>query len=80
MIKGTRVPVEVIPGALAGGMEISEVCREYELEPEDVLACLEYAREAIAGEEIQVLTAGIGDTIFRRRRFSDINSRCLRTP
>ena len=55
MIAGTRVPVEVILGALAGGMAIDEVCAEYDIDREDVLAMLEYARESVAGEEVRSL-------------------------
>jgi len=43
IIKGTRVPVEIILGSLAGGMEIKEVAEEYGLKREDVLAAIEYA-------------------------------------
>ncbi len=43
IVKGTRVPVEIILGSLAGGMEIDEITKEYELEREDVLAILAYA-------------------------------------
>jgi len=53
VIKGTRVPVEIILGSLAGGMEINEVVEEYGLEREDVLAALEYAAKIVAGEEIR---------------------------
>jgi uncharacterized protein (DUF433 family) len=52
MIKGTRVPIEVILGSLAGGMEIDEITTEYDLEREDVLAALAYAARIIVGEEI----------------------------
>jgi uncharacterized protein (DUF433 family) len=37
VIKGTRVPVDIILGSLAGGMETQEVANEYGLEREDVL-------------------------------------------
>ena len=40
IIKGTRVPVEIVLGSLAGGMEIDEVMKEYDLEREDILAAL----------------------------------------
>ena len=43
VIQGTRVPVALLVGKLAGGMSIAEVSREYEVEPEDVLAALSYA-------------------------------------
>jgi uncharacterized protein (DUF433 family) len=54
IIKGTRVPVEIILGSLAGGMEIDEITKEYDLDREDVLAALAYATRMIAGEEIGV--------------------------
>lgn len=43
IIKGTRVPVEVILGSLAGGMEIREIIKDYEITKEDVQAAIEYA-------------------------------------
>jgi uncharacterized protein (DUF433 family) len=52
IIKGTRVPLEIILGSLAGGMEIEEIVKEYDLQKEDVLAALAYAAQVIAGEEI----------------------------
>jgi uncharacterized protein (DUF433 family) len=36
IIKGTRVPVEVILGSLAGGMEIQQIATEYGIKKEDV--------------------------------------------
>lgn len=43
IIKGTRVPVEVILGSLAGGREIREIIKDYEITKEDVQAAIEYA-------------------------------------
>ncbi len=54
IIKGTRVPLEIILGSLADGMDIVEIVREYDLQKEDVLAALAYAARLIAGEEITV--------------------------
>jgi uncharacterized protein (DUF433 family) len=54
IIKGTRVPLEIILGSLAGGMAIEEIIKEYDLQKEDVLAALAYATRVIAGEEISV--------------------------
>ncbi len=54
IIKGTRVPVEIVLGSLAGGMNVNEITKEYDLEREDVLAALAYATRMIAGEEIGV--------------------------
>lgn len=52
IIKGTRVPVELILNFLAAGMEMEEIVKEYDLETEDVLAALAYAARIVAGEEI----------------------------
>lgn len=57
VIRGSRVPVEVVIGSLAGGMTKDAVSEEYDLDGEDVAAALEYARAAIAGEEIRPLSA-----------------------
>jgi Protein of unknown function (DUF433). len=46
------VPVDVILGSLAGGIEIMEIAVEYDLEREDVLAALGYAAKIVAEEEI----------------------------
>ncbi len=54
IIKGTRVPVEVILGSLAGGMEIQKIAEEYGIEREDVQAAIEYAARIVATEEISV--------------------------
>jgi uncharacterized protein (DUF433 family) len=52
VIKGTRVPVEVIIGGLAGGMTIEEVCNEYRIKEEDVRAALTYAAETLSEEHL----------------------------
>lgn len=53
VIKGTRVPVDVILGSLAGGMNVEEVAKEYGISKEDVLAAIEYAAKIVAKEEIK---------------------------
>ncbi len=55
VIGGTRVPVQVIVGALAGGMTIEEVCMEYRVSSEDVRAALAYATEMLAEEKVHAL-------------------------
>jgi len=42
VITGTRVPVDLILGKLAGGMTYEEVMAEYEITREDILAVLDY--------------------------------------
>ncbi len=54
IIKGTRVPVEVILGSLAGGMGVEEIADEYGIKKEDVKASVEYAMRIVANEEIGV--------------------------
>jgi len=48
VIQGTRVPVEVVLGKLAGGMTTETVAEEYGLTREDVLAALAYAAQTVA--------------------------------
>jgi len=55
VIKGTRVPVELVVGKLAGGMTFEEVMREYDLTKKDILAALDYAAKVLAQEEIRVV-------------------------
>lgn len=55
VIEGTRVPVELVLGKLAGGMTVETVMDEYALTREDVLAALAYAAERIASEEIRAI-------------------------
>jgi uncharacterized protein (DUF433 family) len=55
IIKGTRAPVDIILGALAGGMELKEVASEYEVKREDILAAVEYATKVVAKEEIIIV-------------------------
>lgn len=45
-IKGTRIPVGLILGYLAAGRTTEDVLREFpDLTPEQVSACLNYARD-----------------------------------
>lgn len=55
VITGTRVPVELILGKLAGGLTYEEVMREYEITREDILAVLDYAAKTLSGEEIRAV-------------------------
>ena len=55
VVKGTRVPVDLILGKLAGGMTYEEVMAEYDLTREDILATLHYASKHLANEEIKAI-------------------------
>ncbi|MBI5216984.1 MAG: DUF433 domain-containing protein [Ignavibacteriae bacterium] len=50
VITGTRVPVDLIVGKLAGGMTYNEVMTEYEISLEDILAVLDYAAKVLSEE------------------------------
>ena len=58
LIRGTRVPVELIVRMLAQGISETEILHEYpRLQPEDVRAALAYAAQALAQEEIFLLVS-----------------------
>ena len=52
VIKGTRVTVDEVLGALAGGMTNEEIEREYNLKRADILAALRYATKIVAEERV----------------------------
>jgi len=52
VVRGTRVPVDIIVGSLAGGMTFSDVQREYGITLDDIHACLAYAADALAEERL----------------------------
>lgn len=53
IVKGTRVPISLVVGQLAGGETMERVMEEYGLAREDVLAALSYAAKMVADEEIR---------------------------
>ena len=55
VIKGTRVPVDLVIGKLAGGMTYEEVMAEYDLNKQDILAALDYAAKHLSDEEIRAV-------------------------
>ncbi|MBI4176251.1 MAG: DUF433 domain-containing protein [Candidatus Aenigmarchaeota archaeon] len=55
VIKGTRIPVEVILGSLIGGMGYEEIEKEYGVKKEDIVAAIEYAARFVMGEEVRQL-------------------------
>ena len=52
VVKGTRVPIDLILGKLAGGMTYEEVMSEYDIKKEDILAVLDYAAKHLSGEGV----------------------------
>ena len=55
VIRGTRVPVQVIVGSLAGGSSVAEVCEGYNVTEDDVRAALAYAAEVLSQERLHAL-------------------------
>jgi uncharacterized protein (DUF433 family) len=53
VIRGTRVPVALVVGKLAGGMSFEEIIAEYDLTEADIRAALGYAAQMLATEEIR---------------------------
>lgn len=51
-IRGTRIPVSLVLGQLAGGATYGELEREYGLTLEQVQAALGYAAQLVASETI----------------------------
>ncbi len=59
VIQGTRVPVELVLGKLAGGMTTEAVMQEYELTREDLLAVLSYASRLVAQEQVRAVPSPV---------------------
>jgi len=57
IVRGTRMPVALIVGSLAGGMSFDEVEREYDLSRNDILAALQFAVELVDQEQFYPLPA-----------------------
>ncbi len=55
VIKGTRVTVDEVLGALASGMNFQEVEKEYGIKKEGILAVLKYATEIVSEELVGTL-------------------------
>jgi uncharacterized protein (DUF433 family) len=55
VVRGTRMPVALIVGSLAGGMGFDEVEREYGLTRDQIRAALKFAGELVEHEEFHPL-------------------------
>lgn len=53
VIKGTRITVEEVLGALAGGMDFDEIRKEYGLTKGQILAALKYVAGWVKGEAVR---------------------------
>jgi uncharacterized protein (DUF433 family) len=52
IISGTRITVDEVLGALAGGMTHEEIGEEYGIDNEGILAALKYASDVISEENV----------------------------
>jgi uncharacterized protein (DUF433 family) len=57
VIRGTRLPVTVVVGSLAGGMTFEEVQREYDLTSDDIRAALKFVADLAEQESFHPLPA-----------------------
>jgi uncharacterized protein (DUF433 family) len=57
-VAGTRIPVQNVLELVREGISFAEIIRSYypDLEPEDVRACVQYAIDVVAAEDIHVAT------------------------
>jgi uncharacterized protein (DUF433 family) len=62
VVRGTRVPVAIVVGSLAGGMTYKEVAEEYGVTHQDILACLNYAARSVSEERVFPLEREVSAT------------------
>jgi len=55
VIRGTRVPVAIVVGSLAGGMSFEEIESEYALTRQDIQAALAFAGDLVNEESFHPL-------------------------
>lgn len=57
-VAGTRIPVQTVLELVREGLTFEEIIQDYypDLETEDIQACLQYAIEVIAAEDIHIAT------------------------
>ncbi len=57
-VAGTRIPVQSVLELVREGLSFAEIIRDYhpDIESEDIRACLQYAIDVLAAEDIHVAT------------------------
>jgi uncharacterized protein (DUF433 family) len=57
-VGGTRIPVHSVLELVREGLSFAEIIQDYypDLEPEDVRACIQYAIDVVAAEDIRIST------------------------
>jgi uncharacterized protein (DUF433 family) len=58
-VAGTRIPVQSVLELVREGLSFAAIIQDYypDLEPEDVRACIQYAIDVVAAEDIHVATS-----------------------
>ena len=58
-VSGTRIPVQSVLELVREGLPFEEIIRDYypELEAEDIRACIQYAIDVVAAEDIRLAPA-----------------------
>lgn len=60
IIRGMRIKVENILALLEQGVTIKEILEDYpDLEPDDIRACLAYARALVANESLEAVNVEV---------------------
>lgn len=57
VIRGTRLPVTIVVGSLAGGMTFEQIQQEYDITAEDIRAALRFVGELAEQESFHPLPA-----------------------
>ena len=57
VVKGTRVPVTRVVGALSAGADFTEIREDYGLSDDDIRAALAYAAKVVEETEVHLLPA-----------------------
>ncbi len=55
VLSGTRIPVDLVLGKLAGGASYREIKKEYELTQGQILAALRYAAQIASDEQVKAI-------------------------
>lgn len=57
-VAGTRIPVQSVLELVREGLSFVEIIRDYhpDLTPDDIRACIQYAMDVVAAEDIRVAT------------------------
>ena len=57
-VAGTRIPVQSVLELVREGLPFAQIIRDYhpDLEPEDIRACIQYAIDVVAAEDVHLAT------------------------